>query len=242
MNNYARNMMRDRLSRRLYGRRDGRRYDIRTYENNDERSDMARDRARSMRDRTYDRRDMGYNPTMDETYDMAYQDGYVDGMNEGFHNQVTPYGSRGMTVSDGKRGVKGTGRYGIGGSMYYGRDRANDMYDGANENSLSEEDMKEWKKSLKNADGTMGEHFDMNEIQMAMQSLGIQPKEYSMADLCMTANMLYSDYCDTLKNIIPKEKEAKYYTKLAENFLDDKDSSVKGSEKLAIYYDCIVSE
>lgn len=239
MNDLARSMMRDRASRGRGRRGDSRRYDIRTYENNDERRDRAYDRARSMRDS----RDMGYNPTMDETYDMAYQDGYADAMNEGFHNQVTPYGSRGMTVSDGKRGVKGTGRYGIGGSRYYGRDRASDMYDGADgEMSISEEDMETWKKELKNADGTMGEHFDMNEVQMAMQSLGIQPKDYDMKDLCMTANMLYSDYCDTFKNIIPKDKEVKYYVKMAEDFLDDKDSSVKGKEKLATYYYCIVSE
>ena len=249
MNDLARDMMRTRMADRRSGRQGGNRGRSRggrdsRYEEMRDRAydramkDMARsgrggDRARDMRGR-----DRGYDPTEDETYDMAYQDGFADGMNEGFHNELTPYGSRGMTVSDGRQGVRGTGRYGRGGSMYRGRDR----HSGEEEMYLDEEDMKEWKKMLKNADGTMGEHFDKHEVEQAAKSLGIMPQEYTMEDLCMVANMLYSDYCDTFKNIIPKDKEVKYYTKMAEDFLDDKDSSVKGSEKLATYYYCIVSE
>ena len=251
MNDLARDMMRTRMADRRSGRQGG----------NRGRSRGGRDnRYEEMRDRAYDRamsdmarsgrggdrasdmrgRDRGYDPTEDETYDMAYQDGFADGMNEGFHNELTPYGSRGMTVSDGRQGVRGTGRYGRGGSMYRGRRDRNSGED--EEMYLDEEDMKEWKKMLKNADGTMGEHFDKHEVEQAAKSLGIMPQEYTMEDLCMVANMLYSDYCDTFKNIIPKDKEVKYYTKMAEDFLDDKDSSVKGSEKLATYYYCIVSE
>ena len=250
MNDLARDMMRTRMADRRSGRQGGNRgrsrggRDSRYEEMRDRAYDRAmKDMARSGRggDRASDMRgrDRGYNPTEDETYDMAYQDGFADGMNEGFHNELTPYGSRGMTVSDGRQGVRGTGRYGRGGSMYRGR---RDRDSGEEEMYLDEEDMKEWKKMLKNADGTMGEHFDKHEVEQAAKSLGIMPQEYTMEDLCMVANMLYSDYCDTFKNIIPKDKEVKYYTKMAEDFLDDKDSSVKGSEKLATYYYCIVSE
>lgn len=253
MNDLARDMMRTRMADRRSGRQGGGRGG-RSRGGRDSRYEEMRDRAydRAMRDmarsggrgsrggRGGDRAsDMGYDPTEDETYDMAYQDGFADGMNEGFHNELTPYGSRGMTVSDGRQGVRGTGRYGRGGSMYRGR---RDRDSGEEEMYLDEEDMKEWKKMLKNADGTMGEHFDKHEVEQAAKSLGIMPQEYTMEDLCMVANMLYSDYCDTFKNIIPKDKEVKYYTKMAEDFLDDKDSSVKGSEKLATYYYCIVSE
>lgn len=251
MNDLARDMMRTRMADRRSGRQGGNRG--RSRGGRDSRYEEMRDRAydRAMKDmarggsrggdRTGDMRgrDRGYDPTEDETYDMAYQDGFADGMNEGFHNELTPYGSRGMTVSDGRQGVRGTGRYGRGGSMYRGR---RDRDSGEEEMYLDEEDMKEWKKMLKNADGTMGEHFDKHEVEQAAKSLGIMPQEYTMEDLCMVANMLYSDYCDTFKNIIPKDKEVKYYTKMAEDFLDDKDSSVKGSEKLATYYYCIVSE
>lgn len=209
----------------------------------DSRYDEMRDRAydRAMRD--YARnggnrgRDNGYNPTEDETYDMAYRDGFADGMNEGFHNQLTPYGSQGMTVSDGRRGVKGTGRYGRGGSMYRGRDRhsGEEMY-------LDEEDMKEWKEMIKNADGTMGEHFDKEEIEQAAKALGINPENYTMEELCMAANHEYSYHCNTLKNIIPKEKEAKYYAKMGDDFLNPKYGATKGSEKLSAYYNFVVSE
>lgn len=251
MNDLARDMMRTRMADRRSGRQGGNRgrsrggRDSRYEEMRDRAYDRAmKDMARSGRggDRASDMRgrDRGYDPTEDETYDMAYQDGFADGMNEGFHNELTPYGSRGMTVSDGRQGVRGTGRYGRGGSMYRGRRDRNSGED--EEMYLDEEDMKEWKKMLKNADGTMGEHFDKHEVEQAAKSLGIMPQEYTMEDLCMVANMLYSDYCDTFKNIIPKDKEVKYYTKMAEDFLDDKDSSVKGSEKLATYYYCIVSE
>ena len=39
------------------------------------------------------------------------------------------YANMNREYEDGRQGVKGTGRYGIGGSSYYGRDRANNEYD-----------------------------------------------------------------------------------------------------------------
>jgi hypothetical protein len=171
--------------------------------------------------------DMAYNHhnvPMDMNYDRAYE-------------MLSPYGNTGMTVSgDGRQGVKGTGRYGIGGSMYYPRrDRGEEM-------RLERQDMEMWKHDLENADGTKGYHFELPQIEQAMRSLGIQPKNYTEEELCMTANMLYSDYCKTFKNIIPKEKEAMYYTSMARDFLEDKDASAKGSEKLMAYYHCIVKD
>ena len=177
--------------------------------------------------RSYDMGDMAYNHhnvPMDMNYDRAYE-------------MLSPYGNTGMTVSgDGRQGVKGTGRYGIGGSMYYPRrDRGEEM-------RLERQDMEMWKHDLENADGTKGYHFELPQIEQAMRSLGIQPKNYTEEELCMTANMLYSDYCKTFKNIIPKEKEAMYYTSMARDFLEDKDASAKGSEKLMAYYHCIVKD
>ena len=186
--------------------------------------------GRDSRDMNYDR---GYDRGYDEGYDRAYDQAYMDGYDRGYdkaHNELTPYGEHGMTVSDGRQGVRGTGRYGIGGSMYRGRrDR------GEEEMSLSPEEMKEWKKKI-------GEHFTMAQIEQSMRTMDIQPKEFTPEELCMTANMLYSDYDKTLSRTIPKEKEANYYTSLARDFLDDKDASVKGGEKLAVYYYCIAND
>lgn len=194
--------------------------------------DMNYDSAYDMNyDRAYDK---GYDQGYDNAYDRAYRDGYDRGYDRA-HNEMTPYGNNGMTVSgyehyDGRQGVKGTGRYGIGGSKYYGRrDRGED------DMTLSSEEMKEWKKKI-------GEHFTMAQIEQSMRTMDIQPKEFTPEELCMTANMLYSDYDKTLSRTIPKEKEANYYTSLARDFLDDKDASVKGGEKLAVYYYCIAND
>lgn len=178
-----------------------------------------------------------HNIPMDSNYDNAYRQGYDKGYQDKAYEMLTPYGNTGMTVSgDGKQGVKGTGKYGIGGSMYYpSRDRGEEM-------RLERQDMEMWKHSLMNADGTQGYHFELPQIEQAMRSLAIQPKNYTEEELCMTANMLYSDYCKTFKNIIPKDKEAMYYTSMARDFLEDKDASAKGSEKLMAYYHCIVKD
>ena len=182
---------------------------------------------------------------------------------------------REYTVSyDGRRGVRGTGRYGIGGSMYRGdresgdyarggrgrgRDRGYDYndygydedygyegedygYDGNEKIMLSKKDMQEWKHKLQNADGSFGEHFDMQKIVMAAEKMGIKFDEYSEKELVMTANMLYSDYCEALKMVVPKEKEDVIYTKMAKAFLEDDDFDGEGSEKLALYYYAIVSD
>lgn len=179
-------------------------------------------------------------------------------------------------MRDYRRGVKGTGRYGIGGSHYYG-DRADGYYeedekdyrnrdmrdyndyadysdyrdyndyrrdyrygyrDYADDMRLSKSDIKEWKSMLENADGSKGEHFDKEQILDVAEKMGIRFRDYDENELCLTANILYSDYCDALKMFIPQDKEAVAYTRLAKAFLEDEDAP-KGSEKLAIYYNCI---
>lgn len=167
---------------------------------------------------------------------------------------------------DGRQGVKGTGRYGRGGSMYRGdrarRDYDDDDYDMddmdympkgdyrrdsaymdyASDEAyiMTKQDMYEWKRNLHNADGSMGEHFDKAQIEAEAEKLGIRFREYDEKELCMTANMLYSDLGDALRTIIPKEKEACYYTKMAKAWLEDDDAAFEGSEKLGEYYCRIV--
>lgn len=160
---------------------------------------------------------------------------------------------------DGRQGVKGTGRYGIGGSRYYGRrsDRAgsdyadyNDYdyarggndYHGGGEMHLTKHDMMMWKEKMENPDGSYGEHFTSTQIRQAVQSLGVQMNKYSEKELCLAANMLYSDYSEVLKPFIPREKEAVIYVNMARAFLDDPDAAVQGGEKLAAYYYAIVDD
>lgn len=173
-------------------------------------------------------------------------------------------------MRDGRQGVRGTGRYGIGGSRYYGsrdygdrehdreydreddyrrdreyRDYNYDPHDysaaGGADMRLTKDDLRTWKRMLRNTDGTIGEHFDRDQIARVSEQVGARFNGYDESELCMTANMLYSDYGDVLRAYIPKDKEATIYTKLARAFLEDEDAP-QGAEKLALYYYCIVKD
>ena len=165
---------------------------------------------------------------------------------------------RGELEHDGRRGVYGTGRYGVGGrdhgEDYRGGDMMREDYRGGDmrgrdygdygekeEMKLSKSDMKRWKKMLKNGDGTTGEHFTPEQLHEVSRQIGANFEEYDEADLCMAANMLYSDLCEALRPMIPKDKEAMIYAKMARYWLEDEDGP-KGSEKLAMYFFCIVED
>lgn len=171
-----------------------------------------------------------------------------------------------MMMWDGKQGVKGTGPYGIGGRLYsrnhdyrgyddddyemdHRRRRTSDYseyeMDGHHPSGLmklKKKDFKNWEHNLENADGTTGKHFEPEQIKHMAEQIGVKYREYDEKDLCMVANMLYSDYCGVLKNVLPPDKELVGYVKLAQAWLEDPDASAKGSEKLALYYWCIVDD
>jgi hypothetical protein len=105
---------------------------------------------------------------------------------------------------------------------------------------IPREDMKRWGQMLMNADGTEGMHFDKRMLMERIKHMGGDMEGYTEDDLCMAANMLYSDYCEVLKPYISRdaEKEADFYLKMAKAFLEDEDAP-DGSAKLAMYYFCI---
>lgn len=186
-------------------------------------------------------------------------------------------------MMDGRRGVKGTGPYGIGGRLHYGRDRAandypdyndyadygndyrdygdygedygdyadydygrNDYADYGNDYGEWEPKMKlkkrnisEWEHKLRNADGSKGMHFNMQKVMNIAERMGIRFNNYSEKEFAITMNMLYSDYCEALKSVIPPDKEDAVYAKLAKAWLEDEDAP-EASEKLALYYYCVV--
>ena len=109
-------------------------------------------------------------------------------------------------------------------------------YNEREEKRLTNRQMKMWKKNLENADGTRGEKYTMEQILPIAQQLGIKFHEFSEEDLCMTVNMLYSDYCKVLGS------DLGMYVKLAKAFLEDDDFDGTGSEKLALYYNFIASD
>lgn len=145
--------------------------------------------------------------------DQADRRDYEDGYEDG--------------LADARRGVRGSGR----------RDRADGHESPLR---LSKEDMREWKKMLENADGTRGAHYDMSQIMAVVDKLGIRFDDFSEAEFCMTVNMLYSDYCHTVKKYVPQEKALEFYACMAKDFLDDDDGPEPWT-KLMLYYHCIVN-
>jgi hypothetical protein len=104
---------------------------------------------------------------------------------------------------------------------------------------IRKSDMKHWKHNMENADGTRGEHYDMEQIMHAAEKVGVKFNDFSEKEFCLAVNMIYSDYCKVLKKHILPEKELTVCAELAKAFLDDADGP-EPSEKLALYYYCIV--
>ena len=104
---------------------------------------------------------------------------------------------------------------------------------------IRKSDMKTWKHNMENADGTKGEHFDMQQVMHAAEKLNIKFDEYDEKEFCLAVNMMYSDYCKVIKKLASEDKELMVYAELAKAFLEDEDGP-EPSEKLALYYYCIV--
>lgn len=117
-----------------------------------------------------------------------------------------------------------------------GNDFGHDMY------RLSKEDMHEWAKNLESEDGIKGPKFNVSQMMSAAEKVGVHFNKFDEQEFCIVANMLYSDLGADLRNYIPPEKEAIEYAKLARSWLNDRDSSAKNSEKLALYYNLIVKK
>lgn len=100
---------------------------------------------------------------------------------------------------------------------------------------LTKSDIKHWKHKMQNADGTRGEHYDMQQVMQAAEKLGIKFHDFDEKEFCVVVNMMYSDYCKVLKKHIPPEKELIFCAEMAKAFLED-DDGPEASEKVALYY------
>lgn len=104
---------------------------------------------------------------------------------------------------------------------------------------LSKADMHDWKQRMENEDGTRGAHYSMDQIMSVADRLGIKFSEFDEKEFCIAVNMMYSDYCNVAKHYVAPDKEIMFFADLAKAFLEDEDAP-EGSEKLALYYHCIV--
>lgn len=219
MNRFAMEYMKSRDGRNPYGSRGG--YTM------DRRSINRVERDYDMRGRDSDRNyDMGYN------YDERIRDRDMDYRGRDMNFDMR--GGRDREYGMDNRHYNPM-MYGIGERYDYYNSRYDMEFNEPEKTRLTNREMKMWKKNLMNADGSREEKYSMEQIIPIAQQLGIRFNEYSEDDLCMTVNMLYSDYCKVLGS------DLGMYVRLAKAFLEDDDFDGTGSEKLALYYKCIAS-
>lgn len=176
------------------------------------------------------------NQMNDYGYDMAHRNqmqGGYDGHHYGVQGQGATYypiqamgtfeGYYGMKQQDFARGQGGR-RNDYGGSYYgdYGE-------------SLSEKELDKWCKKLKEQlDEREKSMFSKEAIMQHAKQIGRSIDGFGAKELEVATLMIYTDY----KNSIGQNLDLA--VRLAFDWLNDKDSAVKGAEKLAIYHDCII--
>lgn len=121
-------------------------------------------------------------------------------------------------------------------SMDYGYPRYDYGYDyGESDERLSEEELEHWCKKLKGQlDDREKQMFSKEMIIQKAKQMGKEMKGFSEKELEVATLMIYTDY----KKSIGQNPDLAI--KLAYDWLTDEDVAVKGGEKLAVYYDCIV--
>ena len=229
MNNTARKIIMMQRQRRMQGNGN----DYRGYDRMNDSRDM----------RGYDNRDRNDYASYSKN---AYNRGYNTGRD---HDDGNDYGNRdynqdmrgsydrndGYNQHDKMDGHYNRTPFMLSGEMGYGD------YAEQEPLKLTKHEMEEWKRSMRNADGTMGEHFEMGELIQAAKNVGINFRDYSEKEFCLVVNMLYSDYCQALKGAFPPDREMLHYVKMARAWLED-DDGPEPREKLALYYNCIIKD
>lgn len=116
---------------------------------------------------------------------------------------------------------------------YYGEDY------GDYGETLTKEELEHWnKKMLKEVDDKYKHYFTKENIAQKARALGVQMEGFNEDELLTSTIMEYTDYCDVLKPYIGENMDV--YMKMGKAFLLDKDSAVKGGQKLALYHDEVV--
>lgn len=101
--------------------------------------------------------------------------------------------------------------------------------------TLSEEDLEKWCKKLKEQlDDREKQMFSKEAIMQRAKQTGRSMEGFGAKELEVATLMIYTDYKQSIGQNIDLA------VRLAFDWLTDKDAAVKGAEKLAVYYDCIV--
>lgn len=201
--------------------------------------DYGEDMARSMRGgRGRGRNDYG-DYEMDGHYPEAHGSTYYPiqamGTFEGYYGmpEQSDYGMNYRRYGGGSRMDYGYDMRRGGRGRDYGYDYVDDYGDYGE--TLSEKELEEWnKKLLGQLDEREKQMFSKDAIMQKIKQMGKPMQGFGEKELYTTMLMLLTDY----KMTLPANPDT--YLRLAHDWLSDKDVAVKGAEKLAVYYDCIV--
>lgn len=140
---------------------------------------------------------------------------------------------------DERRGVRGSGRR--------RRDRADGhFFDDDDEEyekplRLPRKIRTHWLHNLVSKDGHRGPRFREDEVMTVADKMRIGYEDYTEADIYLMTNVLYSDLCKSFKSVIPPDKEIWHWVSAAQEWLEDDDSRLTGSNKVVSYYYNVVN-
>ena len=141
-------------------------------------------------------------------------------------------GYYGMPEQDYRRG-RDYGYDDMRGRRDYGYDYGYDYGDYGE--TLSEKELEHWnKKLMEQLDEREKQMFHKDVIMQKAKQMGKPMEGFGEKELYTATLMVFTDY----KHSIGANPDLA--VKLAYDWLSDKDVAVKGAEKLAVYYDCIV--
>lgn len=122
--------------------------------------------------------------------------------------------------------------------MYLVRDGAPARVEGdhihAGDAPLTKAQVAAWVGSMKNADGTRGGHWTMEQTEAVRKQRGI---ECDPVMFYAAMNMMYSDYCKAVEKTGTVSVD--FYAYMAKAFLDDEDAA---PDKLARYYHFVAAK
>lgn len=105
---------------------------------------------------------------------------------------------------------------------------------GSEHTPFTEETALEWVSRMKNADGSTGPHWTMEQTEQVRKQRSI---ECDPLKFYVTMNMMYSDYCKAAEKVNANSMD--FYVYMTKAFLDDKDAQ---PDKLARYYHFIAKK
>lgn len=163
--------------------------------------------------------DNGYNDRYESRYDSRYDNNYND--YDGY-KRVIGFGGADMRY-DGPRRIDEMS------NRRSDLERGHAGYDGFSKIDKHRGD--EILRKLKNADGTTGEHWSLDQTKQVMDRLGIS---CDSVEFWVAMNMMYSDYYNAARKLGVNNSD--FYASMAEAFLKDPDAS---ENKLSRYYSIV---